>query len=142
MCVSFEFYYDVLLTKSGQSDMTIKVFPVNSTFQYLHMEKGTSGVSFRFQVGGGNWKAGGGTCGVPRARCRRGFPPPAGGCRGPPPENFEKLHGFWCNLSHSRPHFLCPDIYCFLLPSMVSCKIVSWKDSFIKEVPDTRNGRT
>ena len=69
-------------------------------------------------------------------------PLPLGTCEGPAPENLEKLHAFWCNLTYYRPHFLCPDICYFLLPSMALCENVSWKDSLITEGPDTRNGRT
>ena len=74
--------------------------------------------------------------------CGRERPPPAGGgVWGPSPEHFEKSHGFGCNLAHSRPQFLCPEICYFLLPSWYCVKLSAGK-TFIKEVPDTRNGRT
>ena len=87
--------------------------------------------SFCFQVGGRDWKVGGGACGAPKACCGgmwEGSPTPAGGVWGPPTENFENLHVFWCNLAHSRPHFLCPDICYFLLPSVYHVKLSAGKE--------------
>ena len=36
----------------------------------------------------------------PWGGCRRGFPPPAGGYGGPPPEKIENLHALRCILVH------------------------------------------
>ena len=73
-------------------------------------------------------------------------PPSGGGVSGaPPPKFFENLHAFWPILAYYRPHFLCPDICNFLLPSMVSMvkssagKTLSLKKSLIRGMAEFEN---